>query len=107
MLCECGGNTRVAETRGAYRRRECLICLQRFWTEEARMTTSPVIPQSPERVKAKNERRAEKGKMSTVKVIASPVVQVALAPRVKTAREKIEDLRDDKKYEAATDYFVD
>ena len=32
--CECGGMTRVYETRGWFRRRECLRCGSRFRTLE-------------------------------------------------------------------------
>lgn len=35
MNCpECDGNTKVVETRGTRRRRECLCCKTRFTTEE-------------------------------------------------------------------------
>lgn len=34
MRCDCGGKTKVLETRVNLRRRECLSCGSRFWTEE-------------------------------------------------------------------------
>ena len=41
MKCDCGSKTRVLDSRGVFRRRECLKCCMRFSTEEV-VVTKPV-----------------------------------------------------------------
>ena len=52
MKCDCGGNTRVLDSRGVNRRRECLKCFMRFSTEE-------VIVTKPEKKKVQTKKRVK------------------------------------------------
>lgn len=47
MNCKCGSKTRVLETRIEMRRRECISCGERFWTQEIKSDHGPTyIPRS-------------------------------------------------------------
>ena len=52
MKCDCGGNTRVLDSRGVNRRRECLKCFMRFSTEE-------VVVTKPEKKKVQAKKRVK------------------------------------------------
>jgi transcriptional regulator NrdR family protein len=56
MKCDCGGKTRVLDSRGVNRRRECLKCHMRFSTEEV-IITKPV--KSPEKKKRQTKKRVK------------------------------------------------
>lgn len=78
MKCDCGGNTRVLDSRGVSRRRECLKCYMRFSTEE-------VVVTKPEKKKVHTKKR--------VKNILPPNNWQQLAKNT-SARQKLESLRD-------------
>ena len=82
MKCDCGGNTRVMDSRGVLRRRECLKCTMRFSTEEV-IITKPV--KSPE----KKKRQTKK----PVKNIL-PLNNWQQPEKNTSARQKLEALRD-------------
>ena len=82
MKCDCGGNTRVLDSRGVLRRRECLKCHMRFSTEEV-IITKPV--KSPEKKKRQTKKR--------VKNILPPNNWQQLEKNT-SARRKLEELRD-------------
>ena len=78
MKCDCGGNTRVLDSRGVSRRRECLKCYMRFSTEE-------VVVTKPEKKKVHTKKR--------VKNILPPNNWQQLAKNT-SARQKLEEMRD-------------
>ena len=82
MKCDCGGNTRVLDSRGVCRRRECLTCFMRFSTEEV-IITKPV--KSPEKKKRQTKKR--------VKNILPPNNWQQLEKNT-SARQKLEEMRD-------------
>ena len=82
MKCDCGGKTRVLDSRGVNRRRECLKCHMRFSTEEV-IITKPV--KSPEKKKRQTKKR--------VKNILPPNNWQQLEKNT-SARQKLEEMRD-------------
>jgi transcriptional regulator NrdR family protein len=82
MKCDCGGNTRVLDSRGVLRRRECQKCTMRFSTEEV-IITKPV--KSPE----KKKRQTKK----PVKNIL-PLNNWQQLEKNTSARQKLEEMRD-------------
>lgn len=78
MKCDCGGNTRVLDSRGVNRRRECLQCFMRFSTEE-------VVVTKPEKKKVHTKKR--------VKNILPTNNWQQLAKNT-SARQKLEEMRD-------------
>ena len=83
MKCDCGGNTRVLDSRGVLRRRECLTCGARFSTTEEVIITKPV--KSPEKKKRQTKKR--------VKNILPPNNWQQLEKNT-SARQKLEEMRD-------------
>jgi transcriptional regulator NrdR family protein len=88
MKCDCGGNTRVLDSRGVSRRRECLKCCMRFSTEE-------VIVTKPEKKKVQTKKR--------VKNILPKNNWQQLAKNI-SARRKLEELRDNIKEDDYENY---
>ena len=78
MKCDCGGNTRVLDSRGVFRRRECLKCCMRFSTEE-------VVVTKPEKKKVQTKKR--------VKSILPANNWQQLAKNT-SARQRLEAIRD-------------
>ncbi len=78
MKCDCGSKTRVLDTRGVHRRRECLKCCMRFSTEE-------VIVTKPEKKKVQAKKR--------VKSILPANNWQQLAKNT-SARQRLEAIRD-------------
>jgi len=78
MKCDCGSKTRVLDSRGVNRRRECLQCFMRFSTEEVIVTKS-------DKKKVKTKKR--------VKNILPPNNWQQLAKNI-NARQKLEEMRD-------------
>jgi len=78
MKCDCGSKTRVLDTRGVNRRRECLKCCMRFSTEE-------VVVTKPEKKKVQTKKR--------VKNIL-PANNWQQQEKNTSARRKIEEMRD-------------
>ena len=88
MKCDCGGNTRVMDSRGVFRRRECLKCFMRFSTEE-------VVVTKPEKKKVQAKKR--------VKNILPKNNWQQLAKNI-SARRKLEELRDNIKEDDYENY---
>jgi transcriptional regulator NrdR family protein len=82
MKCDCGGNTRVLDTRGVHRRRECLKCCMRFSTEEV-VVTKPV-------------KFVEKKKRQTKKRVKNilPANNWQQLAKNTSARQRLEAIRD-------------
>jgi len=78
MKCDCGSKTRVLDSRGVNRRRECLQCFMRFSTEEVIVTKS-------DKKKVKTKKR--------VKNILPANNWQQLAKNT-SARQKLEAIRD-------------
>ena len=78
MKCDCGSKTRVLDSRGVCRRRECLQCFMRFSTEE-------VVVTKPEKKKVQTKKR--------VKNILPTNNWQQVAKNI-NARQKLEALRD-------------
>ena len=93
MKCDCGGNTRVLDSRGVLRRRECLTCGARFSTTEAVVVTKPV--KSPEKKKRQTKKR--------VKNIL-PLNNWQQLEKNTSARQKLEALRDNIKEDDYENY---
>ncbi len=101
MNCpKCNGGTKVVDRRGTRRRRECLVCQQRF-------TTLEVLPED---VVKKFEPRDEPA-VQTVKIAkpkAAPKrtnqITISAVKRNADARRKIEELRELKDF---GDSFMD
>lgn len=85
MKCDCGSKTRVLDSRGVCRRRECLKCFMRFSTEEI-VVTKPV--KFIEKKKVQTKKR--------VKNILPPNNWQQVAKNT-SARRKLEALRDNVK----------
>ena len=85
MKCDCGGQTRVLDSRGVLRRRECLKCFMRFSTEEV-VVTKPV-------------KFIEKKKRQTKKRIKNilPTNNWQQQEKNTSARQKLEEMRDNLK----------
>ena len=85
MKCDCGGKTRVLDSRGVLRRRECLKCHMRFSTEEV-VVTKPV-------------KFIEKKKVQTKKRVKNilPTNNWQQQEKNTSARRKIEEMRDNLK----------
>lgn len=92
MKCDCGGDTRVMDSRGVRRRRECLKCTMRFSTEEV-IVTKPV--KSPEKKKRQTKNR--------VKNIL-PTNNWQQLARNTSARQKLEEMRDNIKEDDYENY---
>lgn len=85
MNCDCGSKTRVLDSRGVSRRRECLKCFMRFSTEEV-VVTKPV-------------KFIEKKKRQTKKRVKNilPTNNWQQLAKNTSARRKLEELRDNVK----------
>lgn len=85
MKCDCGSKTRVLDSRGSNRRRECLKCFMRFSTEEV-VVTKPV-------------KFIEKKKVQTKKRVKNilPTNNWQQVAKNTSARRKLEELRDNVK----------
>ena len=92
MKCDCGGKTRVLDSRGVNRRRECLKCHMRFSTEEV-IITKPV--KSPEKKKRQTKKR--------VKNIL-PLNNWQQLEKNTSARQKLEEMRDNIKEDDYENY---
>jgi len=88
MKCDCGSKTRVLDTRGVHRRRECLKCCMRFSTEE-------VVVTKPEKKKRQTKKR--------VKNILPTNNWQQLAKNT-SARQKLEAIRDNIKEDDYENY---
>jgi transcriptional regulator NrdR family protein len=82
MKCDCGSKTRVLDSRGVFRRRECLKCCMRFSTEEV-VVTKPV-------------KFIEKKKVQTKKRVKNilPTNNWQQLAKNTSARQKLEEMRD-------------
>ena len=82
MKCDCGSKTRVLDSRGVFRRRECLKCCMRFSTEEV-VVTKPV-------------KFIEKKKRSIKKRVKNilPTNNWQQQEKNTSARQKLEAIRD-------------
>ena len=93
MKCDYEGRTCVLDSRGDYRRRECLTCGARFSTTEAVVVTKPV--KSPEKKKRQTKKR--------VKNIL-PLNNWQQLEKNTSARQKLEALRDNIKEDDYENY---
>lgn len=106
MNCDCGGRTRVIDTRGNWRRRKCLGCGKRFNTEEVLTTATPsVITEDKEKSKekwrrymanpenAQRKREADAARRQTKKATRMTKAEVK---KQGAARRRIEELNDEK-----------
>lgn len=92
MKCDCGSKTRVLDSRGVSRRRECLKCFMRFSTEEV--------------VVAKPVKFTEKKKVQTKKRVKNilPTNNWKQVAKNTSARRKLEELRDNIKEDDYENY---
>ena len=92
MKCNCGSKTRVLDSRGVFRRRECLKCCMRFSTEEV-VVTKPV-------------KFIEKKKRQTKKRVKNilPTNNWQQVAKNTSARQKLESLRDNIKEDDYENY---
>jgi len=92
MKCDCGSKTRVLDSRGVNRRRECLKCCMRFSTEEV-VVTKPV-------------KFIEKKKVQTKKRVKNilPINNWQQLEKNISARRKLEELRDNIKEDDYENY---
>jgi transcriptional regulator NrdR family protein len=90
VKCECGGTTKVTQTYGDKRRRRCDSCGLNFTTKEIFFAKEMQIRQT--QVRGKKEKTLVE-KMKEEKKVHEIVVQKKVS-----ARRKMEDLMDEKKY---------
>ena len=87
MKCDCGGRTRVLDSRGDYRRRECLTCGVRFSTAETVVGRQGVHMQA--------EPVAEKKRPRKRRVVGTmPLNTREQATKNASARRRLEEMRD-------------
>lgn len=93
MNCQCGGSTKVLDTRfGTYRRRKCLVCAHIFHTVEQRMDGVPAVPYHV--VRHKKPAAPRKPKAASAKFAPKPKIVKPREEKARRAavRSKIEDL---------------
>lgn len=92
MNCpKCGADSKVVETRGDRRRRQCLSCAERWSTIEIMLARGAVKTEKPKEPEKKKE---------------PPVAKVSMAAQLKRnteARRKLEERKDRKSYSSWDD----
>jgi len=94
MNCTCGGATKVVDRRGQRRRRECLVCGERFSTVEVLEKDAPEQDKQPAPKKPATVQAQPKPAATSRPKPTAPTAPAAQAERKVPAWRRIQDLRE-------------